>query len=63
MVDATYGYAGYATWLRQIRLRRLRQTWLLHMVMPATPHGHVKFGYAITVSRPNRRPAVQAVRR
>ena len=33
MMDATYGYARYATRLCQIRLRRLRQTWLLHMVM------------------------------
>jgi len=33
MMDATYGYAGYVTRLRQIRLRRLCQTWLLHMVM------------------------------
>ena len=38
MVDATYGYAGYATWLRQIRLRWLRQN-------TVTPHGYA--GYAI----------------
>ena len=33
MMDVTYGYAGYATWLRQIWLRRLRQTWLLQVVI------------------------------
>jgi len=54
----------YATWgLMEGQTTHACRWWMPHMVMPVTPHGHVKFGYAISVSWANRRPAVQAVRR
>ena len=51
---AGYAKFGYATWLCQIRLRRLLQIPLRHMVMPhtvtpvmpnsVTPHGYATYG-------------------